>query len=71
MPTLKLCVGGMRSRADEARIEERLRAESGIYGAVANHEEGAAEVDFDDDEVDLERILELVRALGYEAALGG
>lgn len=71
MPTLKLCVTGMRSRADEARIEDALRAEPGVYGAVANHEEGCAEIDFDDDELDLDRIFELVRSLGYEAALGG
>lgn len=71
MATLKLYVAGMRSRADEARIEEALRAERGVYGAVANREDGSAEVDFDDDELDLDRILEIVRSLGYEPTLGG
>lgn len=71
MATLKLCIEGMRGTADEHRIEEALRQERGVLGAVANCREACAEVEFEDDEVRVERLVDLVAALGYPTQLGG
>ncbi len=71
MATLKLCIDGMAGHDDEARIELALRAEPGVLGVVANHEAACAEIEYEDDEVSLERILSVVEALGYPSEVGG
>lgn len=71
MPTVKLCVYGMRDARDEERVEQALAAERGVFGAVANHETACAEVDCEDDELDILHLLEVVEAVGFRAALGG
>lgn len=71
MATLKLRVDGMTGTACEERIERALRAERGVFGAVANREEHCVEVDVEDDEADIDRVLEIVRNEGYEAKLAG
>ena len=70
MPTLKLHVR-MERPEDEARVEELLRAESGVFAAVADHGEACVEVDFEDDEETVEHLVEVLAAAGYEARLGG
>ena len=45
MPTILLCVEGMHGSADEARVERALRAEPGVFGAVASHRDRCAELD--------------------------
>ncbi|HEX7050406.1 MAG TPA: heavy-metal-associated domain-containing protein [Longimicrobiales bacterium] len=71
MPTVLLCVDGMKDADDEARVERALRAEPGVYGAVANHEERCAEVDCDDDEVTVDRLIRVVEEAGFGATLAG
>ncbi len=71
MATLKLCIEGMRGPDDEGRIEAALREEHGVLGAIANHRDACAEVEYEDDEVALDEILAVVEGLGYRAALGG
>ncbi|MBI4544545.1 MAG: heavy-metal-associated domain-containing protein [Gemmatimonadetes bacterium] len=70
MPTLKLRISGMR-HADEERIKQALEAEPGVYGVEASHESGCADVDYEDDEVAIDRLIELIRAVGFEAELAG
>ncbi|MGH7481097.1 MAG: heavy-metal-associated domain-containing protein [Longimicrobiales bacterium] len=71
MASLKLRVEGMTGPACERRIEDALRAERGVYGAVANRREHCVEVDIEDDEVTLERVIEIVEGVGYRANLAG
>lgn len=71
MPTVLLCVTGMRGAGDERRVEESLRREPGVYGAVANHEESCAEVDIDDAQVTVARLIEVIGAAGFDATLAG
>lgn len=70
MPTLKLEVR-MAQPEDEARVEGLLCAEAGVYAAVANQGEACVEVDFEDDEASVRRLLDVLEAAGYEARLGG
>jgi len=71
MATLKLCIDGMAGHDDETRIELALRDEPGVLGVVANHEAACAEIEYEDDEVSLDRILEVVQELGYPTEVGG
>jgi len=66
-----LFVTGMDGAEDEARVQDLLRAEPGVLGAVASHRDGCAEVEIDDDRVTYRRLIELIEAAGYRAELGG
>lgn len=57
--------------ADAERLEAVIRALPGVFGVVVSPTEGCVEVDIEDDEVDLDRILERVRGAGYEVSLSG
>ncbi|HUH13708.1 MAG TPA: heavy metal-associated domain-containing protein [Longimicrobiales bacterium] len=70
MPTLKLHVA-MEHPDDEARVERLLRAQAGVYGAVANRGKACVEVDFEDDEETVQHLVETLAAAGYEARLAG
>jgi copper chaperone CopZ len=52
-------------------IEDLLRTQPGVFGAVFSHSEGCVEVDFEDDEVDVDALLDRVRDAGYDARLSG
>lgn len=71
MPSVKVCVGGLGGAADESRLEQALCQISGVYGAVANYHEACVTVDYEDDEVALDALLDAVRAEGFGAELGG
>lgn len=71
MPTILLCVEGMEDSDDEARVERALERERGVFGAVANREERCAEIDCEEDEVAIDRLIEVVRETGFQAKLGG
>jgi copper chaperone CopZ len=71
MPTVLLCIEGMHGPGDEERVQDALRSEPGVYGVVANHEEGCAEVDIEDDQVTIRRLVELIETAGYHATLAG
>ena len=70
MPTQKLWVKGLRHE-DEERVARRLREVRGVFGAVLNHADECAEVDFEDDLASLEEICAAVRECGYEAKVVG
>lgn len=71
MPTLLIRVSGMQGAADEMRVQHALEAEVGVFGAVASCQNGCVEVDYEDDEVRLDRLLEIVEWVGFHAAVGG
>lgn len=52
-------------------VEALLRRQPGVFGVVVSHTEGCAEVDFEDDEADVDRVLGAVRDAGYDARLSG
>lgn len=71
MPTVLLSVKGMDGADDEERVQEALLAEPGVFGAVANREEGCTEVDVEDDRVTVDRLIEIIEAAGFHATLAG
>lgn len=71
MATVLLRVQGLRTAADEDRLEEILRAEAGVFGAVASRVDGCAEIDVDDDVVTIAHLIETIDTAGFQAVLGG
>jgi copper chaperone CopZ len=71
MPTILLQVDGLHSSADEDRLERALRAEEGVYGAVASKADGCAEIDIDDDVVTVRHLIEVADSAGFQATLRG
>lgn len=71
MATLKLRITGLASARDEERIETALQAQPGVFAATANRLDGCAEIDYEDDEVAIERLIALVEAAGFGARLAG
>lgn len=69
MPTLKLFVHGLDEHTAEQRLVHAVRALTGVFGAVANHEGHCLEVDFEDDDVSVPEILDAVRTAGFEPHL--
>lgn len=71
MPTLRICIYGMQCVADEERVEQLLAKERGVFGAVADHHEDRVDVDYEDDETSLVHLIDILKAEGFGAALGG
>jgi len=67
VPTAKLKIEGLASAHDEKHLETSVRALTGVYGAVASCRDHCMEVDFEDDEVMLEEIVNAASAAGYAA----
>lgn len=70
MATMMLRVTGL-DRGDAEKLEAVLRALPGVFGVVVSPAEGCVEVDLEDDEIDFDRVLERVRAAGFEVTLSG
>jgi hypothetical protein len=71
MPCLRLYVPTLREAPDGKRISSVLCREPGVYSAIANCGEKVVEIDFEDDEVTVGRLVELVRDLGHDVRLAG
>jgi hypothetical protein len=71
MPCLKLHVTGPPETAAEQRLVQALQAERGVFGVVMCHDTRGVEIDFEDDEVTIERLVAVAREEGFQARLGG
>jgi hypothetical protein len=69
MATVRLAVEGMPDAGTAARISRLLREQAGVFGAVASHVSGYVDIDFEDDEVSVERLIAVLRESGCEARL--
>ena len=67
MASIRLEVTGMTCGHCVAKVEQALNGVDGVWGAIVDLDGGAAEVDFDDSRVQLESLVEAVKAAGYEA----
>lgn len=67
MAQLKLHIDGLAGPEDEEAVCAALKGRHGIYAVCVDHAEPGAEIDFEDDEVTVDHILELIRGAGYEA----
>lgn len=70
MATMLLRVEGLGA-GDAEKLEALLLSTPGVFGAVVSPTEGCAEIDFEDDEVDYDRIIQRVESSGYTARLSG
>lgn len=71
MPTARLKIDGLASAADEKQLETRIRGLTGVYGAVASCRDHCMDVDFEDDEVKIDDIVETAGAAGFQARIAG
>lgn len=71
MPCLKLFVPGLQNELHERQLKAALAAEPGVYGVVASYAANCVELDFEDDEVTIDRLIEVAQAAGFEARLAG
>ena len=56
---------------DVTAVEVALRALPGVYGAVVSASEGCAEVDFEDDEIGVDAVVDRLRGEGYAVTVSG
>ncbi len=71
MASIKLRITGMTCGHCQAKVEQALKGVSGVYSAVVDLPEGAAQVDFDDDRVTTAQHIGAVLQAGYGAKLAG
>jgi len=69
--SIKLRITGMTCGHCQAKVEQALKGVSGVYSAVVDLPEGAAQVDFDDDRVTAAQLIGAVQRAGYGATLAG
>lgn len=62
---------GMTGADCAERIERALRNEPAVFGAVASHATGRVEVDFEDDEISIDRLAGVIAGQGYDVAIAG
>lgn len=70
MPTVKLFVRGLEADAEE-RLQRTLMAVDGVFGVVASHEDACCEVDFEDDVVGIDELIDTARRAGFAVSLAG
>lgn len=71
MPHLRLNINGMTGVPCQQRIEDAINSLPGIQAVVICLGRGHADIEYVDEQVDPERILEAIREAGYDGRLGG
>jgi hypothetical protein len=71
MPCLKLHITGPEDTAAEHRLVHALQTERGVFGVVMCHDTRGVEIDFEDDEVTIDRLVAIAREEGFQAKVGG
>ena len=71
MATVKLRVTGMTCSHCQAKVEKALKGVTGVYAAIVDLPDGAAEVDFNDDAITTAQLIGAVEHAGYGAKLAG
>ena len=71
MANARLSVTGMHCGNCQKKVEQALKGVAGVYSAIVDWQDGAAEVDFDDDSVTCAQLVAAVQRAGYTAKLAG
>ncbi len=69
MKTTKLKVTGMTCGHCKAAVERALRSQPGVANATVDLVGGGAEVEYDEEAVAIDRLIEAVTEEGYKAAV--
>jgi hypothetical protein len=67
MPCLRLNVHGPEGADAERRLVRALEAEPGVFGVILCHDTRGVEIDFEDDEVTIDRLVLRAQEAGFEA----
>jgi hypothetical protein len=67
MPCLRLKVDGPEGDDAERGLVRALEAEPGVFGVVLCHDTRGVEIDFEDDEVTIDRLILRAKEAGFEA----
>ena len=71
MAHLRLNISGMTGPPCQQKIERALTALPGMYSAVVCLERGYADVEYGEDRLTSEQVMEAINQAGYQARLGG
>lgn len=71
MAHLRFNISGMTGQPCQQTIEARLAALPGIYSAVVCLDRGYADVEYGEDRLTAEQIIEAINTTGYRARIGG
>ncbi len=71
MAHLRVNIYGMKDRAAQEQIEEALQTLRGVSSAVVCLASGYLDIEYIDDVISPDRVLQTVRELGYGARMGG
>jgi P-type Cu+ transporter len=71
MAHLRLNIAGMTGTPCQQKIERALGALPGMYSAVVCLERGYADVEYGEDRLTTEAVMQAIRKAGYQAKLGG
>jgi copper chaperone len=69
MKTTRLKIQGMTCGHCVNAVESALRNREGVRNATVHLEDGAAEVEYEEQRVDPEQLVNVVEAEGYSAAI--
>jgi Cu+-exporting ATPase len=71
MAHLRLNIAGMTGTPCQQKIERALEALPGMYSAVVCLERGYADVEYGEDRLTTDQVMQAIRTAGYETRLGG
>ena len=71
MAHLRLNITGMTGTPCQQKIERALSALPGMYNAVVCLDRGYADVEYGEDRLTSEQVLQAIRNAGYQAKIGG
>jgi copper chaperone CopZ len=71
MAHLRLNIAGMTGAPCQQKIERALGALPGMYSAVVCLERGYADVEYGEDRLTGDEVMQAIRKAGYQARLGG
>jgi Cu+-exporting ATPase len=71
MAHLRLNISGMTGTPCQQKIERALTALPGIYSAVVCLGRGYADVEYGEDQLTADQLMQTIKRVGYQAKLGG
>jgi P-type Cu+ transporter len=71
MAHLRLNISGMTGTKCQQKIERALGALPGMYSAVVCLERGYADVDYGEDRLTADQVMNTIEQTGYRARVGG
>jgi copper chaperone CopZ len=71
MAHLRLSIAGMTGTPCQQKIERALYALPGMYSAVVCLDRGYADVEYGEDRLSADQVMQAINKAGYQTKLGG